>query len=98
MWSKKLYFIMSIDFMNVFYENSMIMKYEFHCFFPSMYTYVLRKWSKDFKGSQISMNEFLQKDRHSELASTQNMTLPVGIKLAYELKTLSIKKHGPVRV
>ena len=23
---------MSIDFMNMFYENSMIMKHEFHCF------------------------------------------------------------------
>ena len=42
------------------------------------------------------MNESLRKGRHSKLASTRNKTLTVGIKLAHELRTLSIKKHSPV--
>ena len=58
--------------------------------------YALRKRYNDFKGSQMAMNEFLRKDRHPELASTRNMALPVGIKLAHELRTLSIKKHVSV--
>ena len=58
--------------------------------------YVLRKRYKDFKGSQIAMNESFQKGRHLELASTRNMILPAGIKLAHELRTLSIKKYDPV--
>ena len=96
MWSQKSCFIMNIDFMNVFYKNSMIMKHEFHYFFPSMYTYVLRKKYKDFKGSQIAMNESLWEGRYLKLASTRNMTLPTDIKLAYEIRTLSIKKYDPV--
>ena len=48
---------MNIDSMNAFYENNMIMKHKFYCF-PSMYIYVLRKIYKDFKSSQITMNEF----------------------------------------
>ena len=58
--------------------------------------YVLRKRYKDFKNSQITMNESLQKDRHPELASTRNMAPPTGIKLAYEIRILSIKKYSPV--
>ena len=58
--------------------------------------YVLRKRYKNFKVSQIAMNEFLLEGRQSELASTQNMVLPMGIKLAHEIRTLSIKKHDPV--
>ena len=61
-----------------------------------MYTYVLRKRYKDFKGFQIAMNESLRKGRHLELASTRNMTPPTGIKLAHKIRTLSIKKHDPV--
>ena len=52
--------------------------------FPSMYMYVLRKRYKDFKNSQIDMNEFFRKGRHPELASIKTQALPVGIKLAYE--------------
>ena len=48
MWYEKVYFIMSIDFMNMSYENSMIMKHEFY-YFSSMYMYVLRKRYNDFK-------------------------------------------------
>ena len=58
--------------------------------------YALKKKYNDFKGSQMAMNEFLREGRYPELASTRNMALPAGIKLAYELKTLSIKKHDPV--
>ena len=58
--------------------------------------YALRKRYNDFKGSQMAMNESLREGRHPELASTRNMALPAGIKLAHELRTLSIKKHGPV--
>ena len=61
-----------------------------------MYMYILRKRCKDFKSSQIAMNKFLWKDRHPELASTQNIAPPTGIKLAYEIRTLAIKKYGPV--
>ena len=61
-----------------------------------MYIYILRKRCKNFKGSQIAMNEFFREGRHPELASTRNMALPAGIKLAYELRTLLIKKHDPV--
>ena len=64
--------------------------------FSSMYMYALRKRYNDFKGSQMAMNESLREGRHPELASTWNMALPAGIKLAHELRTLSIKKHGPV--
>ena len=93
MWYEKVCFFMSIDFINASYKNSMIMKHEFY-YFSSMYMYVLRKKRyKDFKGSQIAMNEFLWKDRHPELTSTWNMALPVGIKLTHESRTLSIKKH-----
>ena len=42
MWYKKACFIMSIDFMNMSYENSMIMKYEFY-YFLFMYIYILKK-------------------------------------------------------
>ena len=95
MWYEKACFIMSIDFMNMSYENSMIMKHEFHYF--SIYVYVcFKKRYNDFKGSQMAMNESLREGRHPELASTRNMALPAGIKLAHELRTLSIKKHGPV--
>ena len=58
--------------------------------------YALRKRYNDFKGSQIAMNESLREGRHPELASTRNMALPADIKLAHELRTLSIKKYGPV--
>ena len=58
--------------------------------------YILRKRYKDFKDSQIAMNESLRKDRHPELTSTRNITPPMDIKLAYEIKTLSIKKYGHV--
>ena len=58
--------------------------------------YALRKRYNDFKGSQMAMNESLREDRHPELASTRNMALPAGIKLAHELRTLSIKKYDPV--
>ena len=61
-----------------------------------MYMYVLRKRYKDFKDSQIVMNESLQKNRHLELASTRNMIPSVDIKLAHKIRTLSIKKHDPV--
>ena len=61
-----------------------------------MYTYVLRKRYKDFKYSQIAMNESFWEGRHPELASTWNMALPVSIKLAHETRTLSIKKYDPV--
>ena len=100
MWYEKACFIMSIDFINISYENSMVIKHEFYYFFIYIYIYiymyVLRKIYKDFKGSQIATNEFLRKGRHPELASTRNMTLSVGIKLSHELRTLSIKKHDPV--
>ena len=75
---------MSIDFMNMSYENSMIMKHKFYYYFFIMYMYVLRKMYEDFKGSQIAINESLRKDRHPELASTRNMALPAGIKLAHD--------------
>ena len=58
--------------------------------------YALRKRYNDFKDSQMAMNESLREDRHLKLASTRNMALPAGIKLAHELRTLSIKKYGPV--
>ena len=86
---------MIIDSMNIFYESSIFIKYEFY-YFLFMYMYVLRKRYKDFKGSQIAMNESVQEGRYSELASTQNMIPPTGIKLAHEIKTLSIKKHDTV--
>ena len=44
----------------------------------------------------MAMNESLQEGRRPELASIRNIALPAGIKLAHELRTLSIKKHGPV--
>ena len=44
----------------------------------------------------MAMNEFFREDRHSELVSIRNMILPAGIKLTHELRTLSIKKYGPV--
>ena len=64
--------------------------------FSSMYMYVLRKRYKDFKSSQIAMNESLRKGRHLELVSIRNMAPPTDIKLAYETRTLSIKKYYPV--
>ena len=73
---------MSIDFMNMSYENRMVMKYKFYDFSP-MYMYILRKKYKDFKGSQIAINESPQKSRHPELASIRTQALPVGIKLVY---------------
>ena len=44
----------------------------------------------------MAMNEFLREGRYPELASTRNMALPAGIKLAHELRTLSIKKYGHI--
>ena len=60
--------MMIIDFMNIFYENSMFMKHKFYYF--SIYIYViLRKRYKNFKDSQIAMNESLKLRRSISRAS-----------------------------
>ena len=64
--------------------------------FSSLYMYILEKRYQDIKGSQIAMNEFLWEGRHPKLASIRNMASSMGIKLAYETKILSTKKHDPV--
>ena len=92
---KKVCFIMSIDFMNVFYENSMIMKHKFYYFFIYVYVYFKKKY-KDFKSFKIIMNEFLWEGRHPKLASIRNMAPPTDIKLAHKIRTLSIKKYDPI--
>ena len=43
MIQKKVYFIMIIDSMNIFYENSMIIKFEFYYFLIYVYVYFKKK-------------------------------------------------------
>ena len=45
--------------MNMFYENNMFIKHEFYYFFY-LYICMFSKRYRDFKGSQIAMNEFLK--------------------------------------
>ena len=64
--------------------------------FLPIYVYVYLKKNKDFKDSQIAMNESLWEGRYMKLASIRNMAPPIGIKLVHETRTLSIKKYGPI--
>ena len=73
------------------------MKHEILLF--SIYVYIcFKKRYKDFKGSQIAMNEFLWEGRHQELASIRTQALPAGIKLAYKILTYRLRTLALSRI
>ena len=43
MWNEKACFIIISDSMNMFYENSIFMRYEFYYFFIYIYIYLKKK-------------------------------------------------------